>query len=409
MKQLFILIAFLCTLLSFGCKKNQETPAVDFNLKKFNLSTDYPFITKDNGFIAVDYLARKFSKFDLNGNLLWEKRNAFNKKADTLYSIEYLNIGFTSSTEYTSLWEIVFDSIKVISGEYKYYYHFELNKFDNNGATFLKKKFSFNLPHYQPTDFGITELSNGDYILSINTLAVNPSLFLFNISSQGTLNWNKSFIGDFGGTSMLYSDKDSIFYSIQSIANNNDSIRIIKYGASGNKLLYKSFSAIFNLIDNGSIIGSNKLKTEDINSIITLDDGSLILTGNIWIQNKRTWFVCKLDNQLDYKKYILGKLAVTDAYIYVGSPCILNNGNLFLVGNTKLSNLNASNRFISAVVNINTFEQETFSYNDELKNYAGLACFRNSDGTISVFGNSIFLESLHTFYFKLNSDGSLFK
>ncbi|MBK9477617.1 MAG: hypothetical protein IPN99_01895 [Bacteroidetes bacterium] len=238
---------------------------------------------------------------------------------------------------------------------------------------------------------------------------MNPSLFLFNISSQGTLNWNKSFIGDFGGTSMLYSDKDSIFYSIQSIANNNDSIRIIKYGASGNKLLYKSFSAIFNLIDNGSIIGSNKLKTEDINSIITLDDGSLILTGNIWIQNKRTWFVCKLDNQLDYNKYILGKLAVTDAYIYVGSPCILNNGNLFLVGNTKLSNLNASNRFISAVVNINTFEQETFSYNDELKNYAGLACFRNSDGTISVFGNSIFLESLHTFYFKLNSDGSLFK
>ncbi|MBK9477618.1 MAG: hypothetical protein IPN99_01900 [Bacteroidetes bacterium] len=139
MKQLFILIAFLCTLLSVGCKKNQETPAVDFNLKKFNLSTDYPFITKDNGFIAVDYLARKFSKFDLNGNLLWEKRNAFNKKADTLYSIEYLNIGFTSSTEYTSLWEIVFDSIKVISGEYKYYYHFELNKFDNNGATILKK------------------------------------------------------------------------------------------------------------------------------------------------------------------------------------------------------------------------------------------------------------------------------
>jgi hypothetical protein len=249
--------------------------------------------------------------------------------------------------------------------------------------------------------------------LTVNYLDPFGSLYYSVVISKFDSNfnpeWEKTHYFSINSTftqdpcSRLFSNEDSSIYILSSVS--NDNFRILRYNLSGTLITSSDLSS--KITYQGLIY---YLYTDEIKSISELPNGSIGFCGFCVSLTQSSisashLFYSQLNSNLVLENSRFSPIDNNSGKTFYAAA--FSNSNLIFVGTNFFQN---KLTFCAQNFDLSALEFKPANDYSELKSFIGVGCLSNLDGTFSVVGRSEFNDlSNHTFFIKLNSDGSLVK
>ena len=384
------LIVFIGIVL-FSCKK-EESPEIASDMKVFNFPVDKCITTPDNGFLLTYWSNSAYTaqypniiaKVDNNGTLLWKK----NLNVDNYgYNGDIIQLKDGSIVSFQN----IYDSTNFVT--FKYYYHIVFEKYDSQGNSLYTKKL-YTSDSSNLSSAKIVELSSGDLMLTGGYLG---GLFTLKTDKSGNYIWGQSIFSAY------------YIYDINKVIemNTNGDVLLI---AAGNYYAKIDSSGVL-LWEQQKPIGIYENSPTDVHK---LNSNEYVITG---------YYDASLDALYNYQffSYKINSLGDSlSSLIYGGSKqdfCLSStidpNNNLVMVGMegrwVNSSSLNLSSiRILTVNPSLSTISSDK-TYADR-QDCSALSVIYNSDGSLSMVGQKLAFgnqNSKHTFFLKINPDGSL--